>query len=142
MKNEKGYILLVTLMALVFIGIIGLSLFTVTLTTHSQSTSERKDQSVFYVAEAGLNIKEARLVKLIDQAYLESKAYEASFEQTFNSKLITILNTEKNSVYDHNIFNSSSSRYLPSLSGPPSWSCGITGSRPSSTIPARILPSH
>ena len=106
MNNEKGYALLVSILSIVLIGIIGISLFSITTVTHSQSTHERKDQSIFYIAEAGLNIKEARIKKLIDQAFNDSKANEANFEATFDSKLQGILNDEEKSVYDNTIFKS------------------------------------
>jgi hypothetical protein len=104
LKNEKGYALLVALIAIVFITIIGFSLFTITNVTHSQSTNERKDQSIFYVAEAGLNIKEARLQQKIQKAYEEAKLNDVTFETVFNTKLLAILNEEKTSTYGANVF--------------------------------------
>ena len=111
MKNEKGYVLFVALIVLVFIGILGSGLFTIINTTFSQTIKERKDQSIFYVAESGINIKEARLNSLISKAYAESKAHESTFEQKFNNELLSILDAEKNSVYDNSVFSSSFSSF-------------------------------
>lgn len=73
-KNEQGYSLLITLFTFVLISLFGFSLFIVTNNTMKTSANERIDQSVYYVAEAGLVEKRAALFEQIQKAHQQAVA--------------------------------------------------------------------
>jgi len=55
LKKEKGFALMAMLMILATVSILGIGLLTVTASNHKQTSVERDFQSVYYIAEAGLN---------------------------------------------------------------------------------------
>ena len=67
--NEKGNSLLITILIVVLISIIGLSLLTKTANSNKITVSERYDQSIYYIAEAGLNLEKTKLVSILNKAY-------------------------------------------------------------------------
>ena len=60
LKQEKGYSLLLVILAIAFLSVLGIMLLTLTANSLKISTSERDDQSVFYIAEGGLNSTKAK----------------------------------------------------------------------------------
>lgn len=71
-KNEQGYALLIVLLTLVLISVLGMSLLTISNNTLKTSANERTDQSLFYIAEAGLIDRKAALTKNIKEAYADA----------------------------------------------------------------------
>lgn len=71
-KNEHGSTLLVVLFTLVLISVLGMSLLVISSNTLKTSTNERTDQAVFYIAEAALVERKAKLESEIDTAYTEA----------------------------------------------------------------------
>jgi Tfp pilus assembly protein PilX len=67
--NENGNSLLITLLVIVFVSILGVSLLTQTANSNKITVSERYDQSLYYIAEAGLNMEKANLVQALNTAY-------------------------------------------------------------------------
>ena len=57
--NERGYFFIFTLLLITLISVIGFGLMTVTKNTLKVTTHEQADQSVYYIAEADLNVKRA-----------------------------------------------------------------------------------
>lgn len=64
-KNQRGSALVLALFLVVIISILGISLISVSSNSLKQVDYERKDQAVFYIAEAGINLaKEDVKIKL------------------------------------------------------------------------------
>jgi len=64
-KNQQGSALALALFLVVIISILGISLISVSSNSLKQVDYERKDQAVFYIAEAGINLaKEDVKIKL------------------------------------------------------------------------------
>jgi len=55
LKNEHGYTFLLVFFTIILISVLGLSILKVSSNTLKTSDHERDDQSVYYIAEAGLN---------------------------------------------------------------------------------------
>ncbi|WP_016991988.1 pilus assembly PilX N-terminal domain-containing protein [Lysinibacillus boronitolerans] len=55
LKNENGYAFLLVFFTIILISVLGLSILKVSSNTLKTSDHERDDQSVYYIAEAGLN---------------------------------------------------------------------------------------
>lgn len=68
--NERGYFFIFTLLLITLISVIGFGLMTVTKNTLKITTHERADQSVFYIAEADLNVKRAKIISELELAVL------------------------------------------------------------------------
>lgn len=71
-QQEHGYAMLIAIFTTVLISVIGLGLLTMNVHSLITSKNEEVDQSVYYVAEAGLNVKMAELISIADNAYLET----------------------------------------------------------------------
>ena len=106
MKNERGYALIFVLLTIVLIGVIGFSLLTVSSNTMNTSANERVSQSSFYIAEAGVNIKSARIQQLIQKKYIELQNNPVQFNTNYKDAITLILAAEQHSTYDENHFNS------------------------------------
>ena len=115
-KNEKGYALLVTIVAIVLLTILGVGIVSVSSKSLTTSTSERTGHSLFYLAEAGINYKEAILIEEINKIYLEEKNDASNltnspdkFDNSFDAKIAALLfrenNTELNSANFTSTFN-------------------------------------
>lgn len=85
-----------TLLVLVLLSIMGLGLMTVTTNTLKNTTNEREDQAVYYIAEAGLIQKRAELSQQIKgiynglkNAYNKIEDPKKKVEFDFDNKFIT-----------------------------------------------------
>lgn len=112
-KNEKGYALLVTIVAIVFLTILGVGIVSVSSKSLSTSTSERSGQSLYYLAEAGINYKEAILLEEINKIYSQEKnnpsnlvSSPTTFNTNFDTKLSALLVKEKNTELNNSNFTS------------------------------------
>lgn len=110
-KNEQGYALLITIFAIVLLSVLGIGMMTVSSNTLKTSTSERSNQSLYYLAEAGINYKEAIILDEINRIYAEEKANtsnrtgsEDTFNNTFDHRLTNLLLSENYSELDHQHF--------------------------------------
>lgn len=54
-QNERGYMLVGALLIIVLLFVVGLSLTTLASFSLKNASDERNHQSVYYIAEAGLN---------------------------------------------------------------------------------------
>ncbi|ARF16233.1 DUF7305 domain-containing protein [Sporosarcina ureae] len=61
MRNDKGYTLVVVLMVLVVMAVLGTSIIGLSLNNSKMTRGEQDDQSVFYIAESGVNYTLARI---------------------------------------------------------------------------------
>lgn len=86
-NNEYGFTLIVVLMVLVVLSILGLSINAIASNSVKISTGERDDQSVFYIAEAGLTVEIAEIEETATEVY-NSTENEAEFFNTLNARII------------------------------------------------------
>ncbi|WP_431029584.1 pilus assembly PilX N-terminal domain-containing protein [Lysinibacillus sp. LZ02] len=81
--NNKGYALFLTVLVIFLVSILGLSLLTVTANSNKTTVNERYDQSIYYVAEAGINLEKAKITEVLEEIYtplmnvFNSMSYEA-----------------------------------------------------------------
>ena len=68
-NSEKGFTLVIVLMILVLLSVLGLSLLKLSSNTLKISKNERADQSVYYIAEAGVVERRTQLRKEVNNAY-------------------------------------------------------------------------
>jgi Tfp pilus assembly protein PilX len=74
-KNERGYALLFTVLTIVFVSVIGIGLITITSNSNQTTVHERQDQSLYYTAEAGINITKAEIVNILNDKVSETIDY-------------------------------------------------------------------
>lgn len=67
--NEKGNALVLTIFTLILVSVLGFSLLTVTANSNKTTVNERFDQSIYYIAEAGLNLEKSMLYSTINSAF-------------------------------------------------------------------------
>ena len=67
--NNKGYSLFLTVLTIFLISIIGLSLLNITANSNKITTNERQDQSIYYIAEAGINLEKAKISDVLTELY-------------------------------------------------------------------------
>ncbi|MEK4078608.1 hypothetical protein [Solibacillus sp. FSL K6-1126] len=72
LRQENGYSMLLVIFATVLISILGLTLITINTNSLITSKNEEVDQSVYYVAEAGLNVKTEKLISIINSAFKDT----------------------------------------------------------------------
>jgi len=73
LKQENGYSLLLVILTIAFISVLGITLLTLTANSLKMSTNERGDQSVFYIAEGGLNSTKSKVEQLVKITYDENR---------------------------------------------------------------------
>ena len=119
MKNERGYALLVAVLSIVFIMLLGIGIVTVSSSSLKSTTVERSNQSLYYIAESGVNYYEAILYDAINQLYenekqiaVANKVSQQDFDSSFNTKLSNLLNS-----YTVNTLNAT--EFLSTFNGTP-----------------------
>ncbi|MFB7155453.1 pilus assembly PilX N-terminal domain-containing protein [Lysinibacillus sp. NPDC056232] len=73
LKQENGYSLLLVILTIAFISVLGITLLTLTANSLKTSANERDDQSVFYIAEGGLNSTKSKVEQLVKITYDENR---------------------------------------------------------------------
>lgn len=73
--NEKGFSFLMVFFTMILISILGIGLISVSANSLKTSTNERNDQSVYYIAEAGLAVKKSAVEHELLDYYKEIKDY-------------------------------------------------------------------
>jgi hypothetical protein len=93
MKNERGHALFLVILTIVFISVVGMGLLTVTANSNKTTVHERQNQSLYYVAEAGINITKSNVLEQLNQLVDESliELNNLPLAQKNQSKAITIL---------------------------------------------------
>lgn len=66
LRQEHGYSMLLAIVVIVLISVIGLGLLTMNTNSLKASKNETVDQSIYYIAEAGLNLEKAKLLEELD----------------------------------------------------------------------------
>lgn len=67
--NERGYALFLTILVLVLVSTLGMGLLTITANSNKVTTNERSDQSLYYIAETGINLEKAKILQAVEQIY-------------------------------------------------------------------------
>jgi len=73
-KNQRGSALALALFLVVIISILGISLLSVSSNSLKQVDYERKDQAVFYIAEAGMSLAKLEVKKELSE--IQSRSYQ------------------------------------------------------------------
>lgn len=109
--NTKGNTLLLTILTIVLLSVIALGLFTITTNSNKTTVNERFDQSIYYIAEAGINLEKVKIsdtLKTIHSttiAHMNALTYKeqqqilsiyGNFDSYFNSIIKTNFCTEYN----------------------------------------------
>lgn len=101
LRNENGYSLLLVFFVLMFISIAGISLLTVSANSLKTSSNERKDQTIYYIAEAGLNLKKAEMLTSLRQAEeMAMKEVDKLQRQVMNGQVIFSSKEEARNAYN------------------------------------------
>ncbi|WP_419962613.1 pilus assembly PilX N-terminal domain-containing protein [Psychrobacillus sp. BM2] len=87
-RNNSGFTLVGVLMVLVIISVLGISILMITSNFVKVSTGERNDQSVFYIAEAGLTVELDEIENKIQTAYSKTNDI-GSFFNELSTKILT-----------------------------------------------------
>lgn len=106
LKNEQGYMLFLTLAVLAVISIIGLSALLKSQNTLKTSTNERTDQSLYYIAEAGLVEKQNEVENTISTVYEQQlKSYKNSISnpRTFEEEVFYQIEKELGLLNNPNV---------------------------------------
>ena len=98
-KNEQGYALIITIIAVLLVSILGVGIVTVSSNSLKTSTNERSTHSNFYYAESGLNYYETILLEKINTIFTQAKSKinetdlqsDIKFNNEFNNNLKTLL---------------------------------------------------
>ncbi|SDM98188.1 DUF7305 domain-containing protein [Sediminibacillus halophilus] len=112
-NSQAGSALAFTLIVLVILSVLGLSLLGVIVHHTKLSSSERSEQSAYYIAEAGAALKYAEIETAIERYYHEEDGSEAEikeliqtertysdFEQAFGNQPEAVVHIEVNSKDD------------------------------------------
>lgn len=75
MRNERGNALFLTLLTVVFVAVVGVGLLTVTAQSNKTTVKERQDQSLYYIAEAGINQAKSEVMVLLENLIEENIGY-------------------------------------------------------------------
>lgn len=69
MKDDSGYVLIGVIATFLVLSILSLTMISISAVSFKTSTSERDNQSAFYIAEAGLNYQEEQLKQRLLSIY-------------------------------------------------------------------------
>lgn len=95
--NESGYILIGTILAIVLLAVVGLSLTSLATFSIQTSSKERDHQSVYYIAEAGLNYLANEFESATNEIFQDESV---KTEADFYNKLMNFETLEKFSFLD------------------------------------------
>lgn len=70
--NERGYALFLTISVITFITVLALGLITLTANSQKTTVGERYDQSLFYIAESGINLEKAKVAQVLNDAHVDA----------------------------------------------------------------------
>lgn len=99
--NEDGFTFPLVFLAIILVTVLGLGLLVVSTNTLKISKHEREDQSIFYIAEAGINYEKAKLLEKANEAYqlakeqynslpIKEKTYE-KFKELYETNVLTLM---------------------------------------------------
>ncbi|WP_399631809.1 PilX N-terminal domain-containing pilus assembly protein [Sporosarcina sp. SG10008] len=87
--NNSGFTLVGVLMVLVVLSVLGLSILMITSNSVKLSAGERDDQSVFYIAEAGLTVEMDEIEGQIQSTYSNTNDANSFFNELFQKIIIS-----------------------------------------------------
>lgn len=109
-KSNDGYALVIALLVITVVTVLGLGILTTTSSSKKLSEEENKDQTAYYIAEAGLNQKKEEL-KEIPNLYNEyiknkdiKKMKEADIIKAFLKEIKNKPILNKETIYREDIF--------------------------------------
>lgn len=90
-KSNDGYALVIALLVITVVTVLGLGILTTTSSSKKLSEEESKDQTAYYIAEAGLNQKKEELkdAKVVYDDFVKSVKDQKLTKEQFVSKLRT-----------------------------------------------------
>ena len=102
-NREAGYTLVGVLLIFTILTVLGISLIMLSLTSIKTSTAERDNQSVYYIAEAGVNFKMNEIKNKVDEIH---RATEQQIEEMYinNDDLEENMTTEEINTIARNLF--------------------------------------
>lgn len=117
-KKEAGYTLIGVLLIFTIASILGLSLVTMSIASVKTSTVERENQSVYYVAEAGLNYQLKEIQQKVEEVHMIVTNYiRSNFIESIEPVDLTEEELEQiakemfyNNLYESLILNSKGSK--------------------------------
>ncbi|WP_338838031.1 pilus assembly PilX N-terminal domain-containing protein [Kurthia gibsonii] len=88
-KSNDGYALVIALLVITVVTVLGLGILTTTSSSKKLSEEENKDQTAYYIAEAGLNQKkeELKIAKDVYDKFVEDVKGQKLTKQQFIEKL-------------------------------------------------------
>ncbi len=113
LKQENGYSLLLVILTIALLSVLGITLLTLTVNSIKMSTNERDDQSVFYIAEGGLNSTKSKVEQLAKITYDQNRKnfnrlpldkrkpekFKVDFINAFEGSLKNIFEENTHSIY-------------------------------------------
>lgn len=90
-KSNDGYALVIALLVITVVTVLGLGILTTTSSSKKLSEEENKDQTAYYIAEAGLNQKKEELkdAKVVYDDFVKSVKDQKLTKEQFVNKLRT-----------------------------------------------------
>lgn len=90
-KSNDGYALVIALLVITVVTVLGLGILTTTSSSKKLSEEENKDQTAYYIAEAGLNQKKEELkdAKVVYDDFVKSVKGQKLTKEQFVNKLRT-----------------------------------------------------
>ncbi|MBM7608825.1 hypothetical protein JOD29_002091 [Lysinibacillus composti] len=99
LKNNDGYGLFITILLILLVSITGISLLTLSMNTNKTTINERKDQSTFYFAEAGINLEKSNIATVITNLDRDIKDYFNSLDYDSQVALLSSFNNDFETYY-------------------------------------------
>ncbi len=119
-KSNDGYALVIALLVITVVTVLGLGILTTTSSSKKLSEEENKDQTAYYIAEAGLNQKKEELKEIpnLYNEYIKNKDIEGmkeaeiitAFLEEIKKKPIKKPILNKETIYREGIFNRKNAR--------------------------------
>lgn len=115
LKNERGYTMLIVIMLLFFVSITAISLLTMNVNSLKTSKNDEIDQSVYYIAEGGLNVKSDQILEFANDAKLLADGLVDSCNNGNTSDCL--LAPDYNHIFLNTVLNKFDSNLLADFSG-------------------------
>ncbi|MEB7772788.1 pilus assembly PilX N-terminal domain-containing protein [Kurthia gibsonii] len=109
-KSNDGYALVIALLVITVVTVLGLGILTTTSSSKKLSEEESKDQTAYYIAEAGLNQKKEELKEIpnLYNEYIKNKDIknmkEADIIKAFLEEIKNNPILDKETIYREDIF--------------------------------------
>lgn len=98
--DEGGYSFLFVFLTIILVTVLGLSIIKIANNTLKTSAHERDDQSIYYIAEAGLNYGRAHFNLSLDTALSQADVQYLAAKTAYEQKLVVELPNYKTFLMD------------------------------------------